>query len=93
VKTTYLFEEMIVEPNEKYDGAQNLDSDKLGVEKKAVEVERLLAARRPEIEGGLRHNNPLFPRRIEDSQLTPPIFLRPCRAGYPAPYFSLFPDG
>jgi hypothetical protein len=40
-------------PYEKYDGAQDLDDNNLGPEKEAMEVKRLFAAGRPEVESSL----------------------------------------
>jgi hypothetical protein len=54
-------------PSDEDDGAQDLHDDDLRALNKTVEVEGLFAARRPEVEGELRHTDPLFlPAEIEE---------------------------
>lgn len=79
----YLFEEVVVEPNKKYDRAQNLDGKEFGVEKKAMKVERLFTTAGPETKRGLRQASPLFSRRIEEAYcVTARLHSSlPCRVG------------
>jgi len=50
-------------PNNKNNRTQDFNKDDLRIAKKAMQIEWLLAARRPKVEGGLGHVNLLSSRR------------------------------
>jgi hypothetical protein len=52
---THLPQEGAKKPYKKDDGGQDLDDDNFRSENEAMQVERLLAAGRPEVEGGSGH--------------------------------------
>jgi hypothetical protein len=58
---THLSQEGAKKPYKKDDGGQDLDDDNSRSENEPMQVERLLAAGRPEVEGGSGHTIPYSP--------------------------------